>query len=211
MSSRGVHMAKVGKNIVMAALDGYGSSVVTRVLTFCGNGVLDFDEQCDASSGCSADCTCQYGTLAKGGLCLDSKCVLYIPVGVNVSLVCGNGIVTGNEDCDGTTGCDPVTCKCQAGYQPYVVQQQCRLVPVDFVPKVGPSLDCLIINSANNTLDLFFSFVSSDSFDQTIPFGTMNDFSPAELAVSQSYLLAFIANARDDRRTDRYFSALARV
>ncbi len=75
MSSNGVSMVQVGNNIVVTAFDAKPSRVMTRVLTFCGNGVIDlnFNEQCDSSSGCSTDCTCVKGTLAKNGLCLDGN------------------------------------------------------------------------------------------------------------------------------------------
>ncbi len=42
------------------------------------------------------------------------------------ALVCGNGIITINEDCDGWAGCNMTTCKCEPGYQPYFVRQECR-------------------------------------------------------------------------------------
>jgi hypothetical protein len=167
-TSSGVSMAKVGNDIVVTAYNAERTQVMTRVLTFCGNGILDFNEDCDKSQGCDAQCTCQLGTSTRNGLCADS---------------CGNGIVTGDEDCDGSEGCDPITCKCQAGYLPDVLQKQCRAAPVDFVPKVGPSLDCL--TSTTDTLQLFFSFVSTDQFDQTIEYGVMNNFVPSNIATNR--------------------------
>lgn len=96
---------------------------------------------------------------------------------------CGNFIVTGNEDCDdGTDSCNPDSCKCQPGYLPSVLDKKCIPVPADYVPKVGPSLDCLKIDG--DLVQLFFSFVSTDPFDQRIEFGKMNYFIPDEFAVS---------------------------
>lgn len=97
--------------------------------------------------------------------------------------MCGNGIITINEDCDGGAGCNMTTCKCEPGYQPYIVSQECRRIPAAFVPSVGPSLDCLNIID-NSSMILYFSFVNNDGFDLTIPFGDLNKFIPTDLAVS---------------------------
>ncbi len=99
------------------------------------------------------------------------------------ALVCGNGIITINEDCDGGAGCNMTTCKCEPGYQPYIVSQECRRIPSAFVPSVGPSLDCLNIIDYSSMI-LYFSFVNNDGFDLTIPFGDLNKFIPTDLAVS---------------------------
>jgi hypothetical protein len=98
-------------------------------------------------------------------------------------VVCGNGIVTGSEDCEGGPGCNITTCKCQPGYQPFAIRQQCRLNPVEFVPNIIPSLDCLDIID-NDSMTLYFSFISNHEFDLTISLGDMNKFIPSNLAVS---------------------------
>ncbi len=98
-------------------------------------------------------------------------------------LVCGNGVVTGSEECDRGLGCNNVTCKCMPGYQPYVNKQDCQPIPPQFIPSVGPSLDCLNIIDSNSMM-LYFSFVNNNGFDLNIPYGLMNNFVPNNLAVS---------------------------
>jgi hypothetical protein len=107
--------------------------------------------------------------------------------------VCGNGVITGAEECESGIGCNTTTCKCEAGYQPYIIRQQCRRVPADFIPSVGPSLDCLNIID-DSYMKLFFSFVNNNGFDQTILFGELNKFVPTNFAVSLflTYWLDFV-------------------
>jgi hypothetical protein len=64
-------MAKVGNDIVVTAYNVERTQVMTRVLTFCGNGVLDINEECDKSYGCDAQCMCRLGTNTRNGSCTD--------------------------------------------------------------------------------------------------------------------------------------------
>jgi hypothetical protein len=165
-SSDSVDMALVQNAIIMVALDPEQTQVMMRVMSQCGNGILDVNEQCDGSDDCTGECTCLDGMEYRDGKCFD---------------VCGNGIVTGSEDCEGGPGCNMTACKCQPGYQPFVIRQQCRTNPVEFVPNISPSLDCLDIID-NDSMTLYFSFVSNHEFDLTISLGDMNKFITSNLA-----------------------------
>jgi hypothetical protein len=187
-------MARVGNDIVVAAYNADRTQVLTRVLTFCGNGVWTSTKSVTGQKGAIASANVKRGhwllvtALAKiVRFCrFLSEAILINPI---FPLECGNGVATVNEDCDGTEGCDPVTCKCQSGYQPRVIQKRCTLAAVSFVPSVGPSLDCLTFAEGEVTsLNLFFSFMSNDPFDQIIEYGPINSFSPSDLAVSVNYL-----------------------
>ncbi len=51
---------------------------MSRTITFCGNGALDLNEECDGSINCNTDCKCAVGTVAGNsswlsGVCNDRK------------------------------------------------------------------------------------------------------------------------------------------
>ncbi len=64
----------IGSDIIVVAKDVTGTQVMSRKITFCGNGVLDLKEECDGSLGCIDQCKCQFGTVAVNGTCVDRKC-----------------------------------------------------------------------------------------------------------------------------------------
>ncbi len=180
-------MARLGwsSEVVITALNTDRTQVLVRRLSLCGNGVLDLNEQCDGQDTCTDQCTCLNGMEFSAGKCIDGKLQDLFTKNLRISIlvVCGNGIVTGSEECDSGAGCNATTCKCMAGYQPYVNRQECQRIPSEFIPSVGPSLDCLNIIDTNYMV-LYFSFVNNNGFDLTIPFGDLNNFIPTDLGVS---------------------------
>jgi len=82
----------------------------------CGNGVVEFGEECDGSAGCSDLClqempeqtpesVCGNGVVEEGEECdggyeCDSSCTL-----IDGGAACGNGVVEADEDCDGAEDC----------------------------------------------------------------------------------------------------------
>ncbi|ELP94224.1 serine-threonine protein kinase, putative [Entamoeba invadens IP1] len=103
-----------------------------EMCTSCGNGVLDFDEECDLSvtdeypRHCSkSTCMCNYG---------------YRPIAINnvtrcALPTCGNNIIEDYEECDSGVGC--VHCECVNGYLPYST----------------PHTNCLVTTCGNNKVD----------------------------------------------------------
>ncbi len=101
----------------------------------------------------------------------------------NFCAVCGDGIVTGTEQCDGGSFCTD-KCKCVDGYKPTSsVSVSCEMIPSEFVPRVNPSLDCLDVLD-NSTVKLYLSYDNLDGFEQTIPYGKYNSFIPSNFGVS---------------------------
>ncbi|EMD42521.1 protein tyrosine kinase domain containing protein [Entamoeba histolytica KU27] len=85
-------------------LDNYVS--INGACTLCGNGKLDYGEDCDFSvegyvdSQCTSACNCVYGSE---------------PVNINGIIkcavpTCGNGKIDAYEECDGGYGCDHCVC-----------------------------------------------------------------------------------------------------
>ena len=94
-----------------------GCDATCKFLGSCGDGVLDPGEDCDDGNldvfdGCALDCTPTPGWSCAGGTCAPT---------------CGDGIVTGPEQCDGSA---PAGMTCDAS---------CRLLPIA-VPTNGSSV-----------------------------------------------------------------------
>lgn len=90
--------------------------------------------------------------------------------------------MTGAEQCDGGSFCNK--CMCLTGYKPTSpLSQSCELIPVEFVPRVVPSLDCVDFLDTG-VAQLYFSYDNLDGFEQTIEHGKHNDFTPESIAVS---------------------------
>ena len=71
----------------------------------CGDGIVTEDEACDDGNtvdgdGCTANCTIEEGYACEG-----SPSVCTITDAPSTPAVCGDGIVQGDEDCDGDLGC----------------------------------------------------------------------------------------------------------
>jgi hypothetical protein len=66
-------MALVQNAIIMVALDPEQTQVMMRVMSQCGNGILDVNEQCDGSDDCTGECTCLDGMEYRDGKCFDGK------------------------------------------------------------------------------------------------------------------------------------------
>ena len=101
------------------------TTACTGTTTTCGNGVIDAGEQCDGTAFGGVTCS----TLGyTGGLLACSSTCQRVTTGCTgtSSSVCGDGLITGSEDCDGTylggytctslnysggvLGCDSTTC-----------------------------------------------------------------------------------------------------
>ena len=70
-------MALVKNNIVMVSLDPEQTQVMVRVLSQCGNGIIDVNEQCDGSKDCTDQCTCMDGMEYTNDHCIDSTIYYY--------------------------------------------------------------------------------------------------------------------------------------
>ncbi len=91
---------------------GYGSGTLkcTRKCTFdtskcvskpkCGNGIVESGEQCDKTS--LAGKTCRTLGYSRGNLICSALCKFDTTGCVGYTARCGNGIIDGNEQCDGT-------------------------------------------------------------------------------------------------------------
>ena len=67
----------------------------------CGNGVVEGSEQCDSSAFNGA--SCQSNGFTTGSLTCTSTCTISTSQCTNTTnAICGNGVVDGNEQCDGT-------------------------------------------------------------------------------------------------------------
>ncbi len=62
--------------------------------SFCGDGNCDADETC---AGCLADCDGEQAECADDMICKFGECV-----GVEIPDICGDGVVNGFEECDGS-------------------------------------------------------------------------------------------------------------
>lgn len=78
--------------------DGYCSAL----LNHCGNMVVDPPEECELGGiGCNERCRCAAGFMAMND--------------VDCASMCGDGVVAGDEECDGAEFCTS-ECKCASGY-----------------------------------------------------------------------------------------------
>jgi hypothetical protein len=74
---------------------------------------------------------------------------------------------------------------CLTGYKPTSpLSQSCELIPVEFVPRVVPSLDCVDFLDTG-VAQLYFSYDNLDGFEQTIEHGKHNDFTPESIATTR--------------------------
>jgi len=73
------------------------------VVQNCGNGVVEFGEQCDGSDfgGVSTSCSVFSPSFSGGSLFCDGNCLLSTSGCVEVAS-CGNGVVDDGESCDGS-------------------------------------------------------------------------------------------------------------
>lgn len=58
-----------GSDIVVVAKDSGDSNIYYQVLTFCGNGFLELQEECDSSANCDTNCRCTNGLIGYNGVC----------------------------------------------------------------------------------------------------------------------------------------------
>ena len=103
-------MSAVHRLLLLLALTGITAcgSLEPISLHHCGNHLVEDQETCDGDQGCIApgqtnECQMQCGfypngVCPKGRACVGGGCLVQ-------ENVCGNGIIEGNETCDGDSGC----------------------------------------------------------------------------------------------------------
>ena len=79
--------------LVFSSCDDQGDS-------YCGNGVLDREEQCDGQQ--FGPYTCEWFGFSGGRLACDDSCEINFSTCTGYSPLCGNGALDGVEQCDGT-------------------------------------------------------------------------------------------------------------
>ncbi|MEZ4311432.1 MAG: DUF4215 domain-containing protein, partial [Polyangiaceae bacterium] len=109
----GTYSVRVARSSTGTQVPLYGYGLRVRVLSTCGNGIVEPTETCDdgntvSGDGCSNLCQTQTGFTCAGN---PSVCT---------AVVCGNGVISGSETCDdGNTtagdGCS-ATCTVQSGF-----------------------------------------------------------------------------------------------
>lgn len=74
-------------------------------VTVCGDGIVAGAETCDDENGVDGDGCTANCTIEEGYACEGSPSVCTITDAPSTPAVCGDGIVQGDEDCDGDLGC----------------------------------------------------------------------------------------------------------
>ena len=72
---------------------------------YCGNGVIDSNEQCDGTAVATGIAICDPGQIEKTQIVCKSDCTIDRAASceaMGTSAVCGNGILESGEECDGT-------------------------------------------------------------------------------------------------------------
>jgi len=88
----------------------------TCAKAYCGNGILEAynGEECDGTPDCTMDCECS----PKSGYYKKT-------VGYGCEPMCGDGIVAGDEECDGGMFCNETLCECEPGHPRSNVTRNC--------------------------------------------------------------------------------------
>ena len=82
--------------------------------TLCGNNQLDAGEVCDAEKLNNQNCASVVGVGSTGNLKCAANCDAFDISGCTARAVCGDGIINGTEECDGTKF-DGATCESRVG------------------------------------------------------------------------------------------------
>jgi hypothetical protein len=58
-----------GSDLLVIGKSTEDSSIMRQILTFCGNGRIELNEECDGTGNCDANCRCTNGLVGYQGIC----------------------------------------------------------------------------------------------------------------------------------------------